>query len=171
MKTKSKVLVAIVMALLVAVPLISNALTVEASDEESVETSDLPQGERLIQLMYRLSLQRRGVVIRWFLSEAEAITIDGEVIAHFRNIMVISSGGERLNVVLPRAWNIDSEVINVTQMFDEYLKPGDMITIKALKAEKTNKHDITFMVILAYEIANGDQQFYAVLPFNIDTGD
>jgi len=170
MKTKSKLLIATVIALLVAVPLISNTLTVKANDEESIETSDLPIRERLINLIMN-SLSQYRATIRWFLSEAEAVTIDGEVVAHFRNIMVVSSGGKRLNIVLPRAWNIDSKVINVTQMFDEYLKPGDMITIKALKTEKTNKHDVTFTAILAYEIVKGEQRFYAVVPFNIDTGE
>ncbi len=172
MKTQSKALLGMILALAIVLPLVGSALSVEADSSELDGESDPTLRGGALQLLTNSGpLARRGAIVRRFLSEAEAITIEGEVIAHFRRILIVDSAGKRLNIVSPRAWNVNNEVINVSQMFEDYIIVGDMVSIRALQSEVTNKNEVTFRAILAYEISNGEHTFYAVLPFNIDIED
>jgi len=172
MKTDSKALVGMILALAIVLPLMGSALSVEADSSELDEQLNPTLRGRALQLMTNQGpLARRGAIVRRFLSEAEAVTVEGEVIAHFRRMLIVDSAGKRLDIVLPRAWNVNNEVINVSQMFEDYISAGDMVSIGALQSEVTNKQGVTFRAILAYEISNGEHTFYAVLPFNIEAED
>jgi len=172
MKTHSKALVGMIVAIAIVLPLMSSALSVEAeSSKPDEESNSTPRGWALQLMTNQGPLRLGGAILRRFLSGAEAVTIEGEVIAYFRHILIVDSGGKRLNVVLPRVWNVNNEVINVSQIFEDYINAGDTVSMEALQSTVTNKNGVTFTAILAYEITSGEHTFYAVLPFNIDAED
>jgi len=172
MKTRTKILTGVIVALLVALPLISNAIA-EGEYREENNTPDASLEDRLRQfIMSRLSQQKRNPNLVWFFKGAEAVVVEGEVTAHHDNILVLTTDEEeRLSIVLPRVWNIDSDIVRLQQTYEEeLLLIGDEITVKALKRAVTNDNGVTVTMIFGYEIndpSNGNH-LYAVLPVNIE---
>ena len=171
MQAKIKILLGVMVTLVVALPLISNAFAVEMYSEN-------PDGEHNLSLREKIRLRlwlqhRRREVIKQFLKEAESLTIEGVVATHYGRILMVDAEGERLNILIPELWSVDSEVINITEMFDGgYVNLGDSVTIDALQRSFTNEKGVSITVIVAYEIEidNGGSgnHLYAVLPFNIE---
>lgn len=172
MRTKSKILVGVMVALLVALPLMSTSAMAEDTNSEVSGAYDNELKKIIKSLMRRLSQQREQRNAVWFFKGAEPVTIEAVVKAYHRNILIVTTSEGRLNVVLPRVWNNDSDVIRLHQIFDEgYISIGDEITMNALKRTATNKNNVTVTVVFSYEIideSNGNH-LYAVLPFNINT--
>ena len=172
MKTKTKVLIGVVVALVVALPLISSAIAEQDYGEEN-NTPDVAFEDRLRQfIMSRLSQQKRNPNLVWFFKGAETVVVEGGVTAYHNNILIVTEGeGERLNIVLPGVWNIDSDIVRLQQIYEEELVSiGDEITVKALKRTVTNENGVTVNMIFGYEIndlSNGNH-LYTVLPVNIE---
>jgi len=116
-------------------------------------------------------VRARTLWFRSFLRGASAVELDGSVVTHYKNILVISTSDGELNIILPPVWRDGSEVIRLKTLFDNYLAPNEEITIKALQRTYTNDEGVSFTVIIAYEITSeaGGYTVHAVLPFNIDT--
>jgi hypothetical protein len=172
MKTKTKILTGVVVALVVALPLISSTIAEQDNGEENA-APDSSLEDRLRQfIMSRLSQQRRNPNLVWFFKGAEAVDVEGEVAAHHNNILVLTADEEeRLYIVLPRVWNINSDIVRLQQIYEQDLfSIGDEITVKALKRTVTNENGVTVTMIFGYEIndlSNGNH-LYAVLPVNIE---
>jgi len=178
METKSKFLIGAVLVLLVALPLMSTVLVASpynnVSCDESNSTSsqnEKPRAECLERLI-KGEYWKYGDLAKEFLKKAKNVTIEGTVITHFRNILVVQSGDHRLNILLPPIWSVNAEdkVANLTEVFSTYIKAGHMIEIKALERDFTNSNDVTISIIVAYEIHDltSDNHLYAILPFNIN---
>jgi len=171
MKTQSKILFAAALALVIALPLMSVAMTY--SYEGETDDSGSPHRERARQLLMQRVGQHWGPWFSsWFFKEAEIVTVEGTVTAHARHVLVLTTDeDERLNIVLPGSWNVDSEVFGLPQIFEEgYISIGDEVSIKALQRTVTNENEVTITAFLGYEIVdetNGNH-LYAVLPFNIE---
>ncbi len=165
MEKKSKILIGLVAVLLVVLPLASSVMAANASNQEPDESISL-DCERIRVEVQNLQRQRR---IIWFFRDAEKDTITGTVTARDRNILiVIDSNGDRFNIVLPRQWNIGSEVVTLNQVLDEaYVSIGETVTFDVLKRTVTNENDVTVTIIFCYEITTNDYNLYAVLPVNI----
>ncbi len=167
METKTKVLIGVILVFVVAVPLLVDVATADANGQGG----DLTLRERIARLLMRLKAQQQQrEVARQFLREAESATVQGTVVAHAGRIMIVDSDGTRLNILLPGTWNINSEVVNLTVVFENYVHSGDAITAKVLQRTVTNENNVTFTAIVAYEItdATSGNHLYAVLPFNIE---
>jgi len=123
MKAKSKFLISMMIVLVIALPLMNVALAVEAGDGGSNEESSPLWRKRLTRLMRSLQIkQRKAADVRQFFRGAEAVTVEGTVVTAFRNILIIDLNGERLNIRLPQFWSVNTEVINVSQMFEGTLQ-------------------------------------------------
>jgi len=168
MKTKSKVLIGTVIALLVVLPLMSTAWAIP------VYTGGIKNASAAPAAAQEEELQRS--VAAWFFKEAEVVTIDGTVVTHLRNILVVKPEGKRLNILLPPQWSVNTEdkVLNISAIFKEnYIKAGDTVTITALERTVKNEKGVSVSFILAYEIVDEttNNHLYAILPFNIATED
>ena len=164
METRSKLFLAAILALLVAVPIVSVAFAPPMYAGTSENT--ILKEKTMKQL-----LEQRRQAAKVFFKGAEAATIQGTVITHFRNMLVVTnSSGARLNVLLPQVWSANSEdkVFNVTILFTDYVKAGNTVTIEALERSVNNGKGVTITSILAYEITVGTNHLYAVTPFNIN---
>jgi hypothetical protein len=172
MKTKTKILTGVVVALVVALPLISSTIAEQDNGEENT-APDASFEDRLRQfIVSRLSQQKRNPNLVWFFKGAEAVVVEGVVTAHHNNILVLTADEEkRVNIVLPRVWNSNSDIVRLQQIYEEEIVSiGDEITVKALKRRVTNENGVTVTMIFGYEIndlANGND-LYAVLPVNIE---
>jgi len=168
METKSKVLIGTVIALLVVLPLMSKAWAIPAYNGGIKNASVAPASSN------KEELQRSAAA--WFFKDAEVVTIDGTVVTHLRNILVVDSDGKRLNILLPPQWSVNSEdkVLNISAIFKEnYIKAGDTVTITALERTVKNEKGVSISFIVAYEIVDEttNNHLYAILPFNIATED
>jgi len=168
METKSKVLIGTVLALLVVLPLISTAWAIPAYNSRIKNSSMAPAAVQKEEL-------RKGAAA-WFFKDAEVVTIDGTVVTHARNILIVDSEGKRLNILLPPLWSVNTEdrVLNLSAIFKEnYVKAGDTVTITALERAVKNEKGVSVSFIVAYEILDEttDNHLYAILPFNIATED
>jgi len=167
MKTSSKVLIGLMVALVLVLPLVSSTLAADTSGGKPNQS----WRDRLLQLIAWLRSQQGNLATaRWFFSGAEYVTIEGSVTAHSRSILIVTSGEKRVNVVLSPMWNVNSKVINISAIFEEgYIGIGDSITIKALQRSVKNEKEVTVTIIMAYENidnTNGNH-LYAVSLFNI----
>ena len=163
MKKESKMLIGVMAVFFVAVSVIGSGLAVNAYGQESDESNNVPRE--------RTNLVTRNQRIIWFFKGAVKDTITGTIVAQDRNILIVEDGeGDRFNIVLPRRWNIDSQVISLIQMFDEYVSIDDTVTLTVLTRTATNENDVTVTIIFGYEIENiiNGNSLYAVLPINID---
>lgn len=172
MRTKTKILTGVVVALVVALPLISSAIAEQDYGEEN-NAPNAAFEDRLRQFVVsRLSQQKRNPNLVWFFKGAEVVVVEGGVTAYHNNILVLTADEEeRLNIVLPGVWNIDSDIVRLQQIYEEELVSiGDEITVKALKRTVTNENGVTVTVIFGYEIndLSNSNHLYAVLPVNIE---
>jgi len=165
METKSKIFLSVILALLVAIPLLSAALA-------TATYAGTPKNASLKEKIAKELLEyQRGQAAKALFKGAEAVTIQGTVITHFRNILVVTnSSGARLNILLPQVWSVNSEdeAFNVTTLFTDYVKAGNTVTIKVLERSVNNGKGVTITTILAYEITVGTNHLYAITPFNIN---
>jgi hypothetical protein len=170
METKYKALIGVIVVVVVA-SMVGSVLTTEAYSAQSSGQGNLTPRERLAQALALLQqkAQERNAIVKWFLNGAEAVTVQGTVVADYNNILIVGTGTGRLNVLLPPVWNINSQVANLTTVYANYVSTGDTVTIKALQRAVTNEKNVTVTVIVAYEITDttSGNHLYAVLPFNI----
>ena len=166
MKKESKILIGVLAALLVVIPLMSLVMAVDVNGQEPDESDNLLRARIRLE---EYNLQRQRCVI-WFFKDAEKDTITGTITAHDRSILIVTdAAGNRFNIILPRRWNIGSDVVSLDQLFDEgYISIGETVTLDALKRTDTNENGVTVTTIFCYEITTNSHNLYAVLPVNID---
>ena len=165
METKLKVLAA--SAILVMVLLSSlSVLPLVAGATGNVEER---QNRRLVVHIVRHRTHPRAQIARQFFRGASAVTIKGSVAAYHRNILVLDSDGENINVILLPMWRYGADVVNVSDLLKEYLQVGDSVVVKALQRTVTNSNGVSIVTVIAYEIENSSEGYtlYAVTPFNI----
>ncbi|OYT44322.1 hypothetical protein B6U84_04285 [Candidatus Bathyarchaeota archaeon ex4484_40] len=136
METKLKVLA--VSAILVMVLLSSlSVLPLVAGATSNVEER---QNRRLVVHIVRHRPHPRAQIARQFFRGASAVTIEGSVAAYHRNILVLDSNGENINVILLPIWRYGADV-----------------------------NGVSIVTVVAYEIENisGGYTLYAVTPFNV----
>ncbi|RLI37243.1 hypothetical protein DRO55_01775 [Candidatus Bathyarchaeota archaeon] len=172
MKTSSKILIMLGVILIVTLPLLtSGAMIVNAMNGDSAAEGYMHKGFSRRRPLIVCRVRARTLWFRSFLKGASSVELDGSVVTHYKNILVISTSDGELNIILPPVWRDGSEVIRLETMFDNYLTPNEEVTIKALQRTYTNDEGVSFTVIIAYEITSeaGGYTVHAVLPFNIDT--
>lgn len=164
MKTSLKILGISALALALVLPMLGSLV---AADNPSPTNQYEDRNRYVIQVREHPKL----LVLKHLLAHSTAVTINGTIVTHARNILIVDSSGTTLGVILPPAWNVDSEVMGVWKLFNQsYVANGDGVTIKALKDAYTNDQGVTISIIFGYEIVdntNGNH-LYAVLPFNIE---
>ena len=175
LKTKTKVLIGVISALLLILPLMSSVMADDTYEDAYEDESNIPNGslqERIRQFITRpTSQQRRQLRTVWFFKDAEYATVEGTLTAYHKNILVVTTEDGRLNIVLPGVWNVDSEVVQLNELFEEgYVSIGDQVTIDALSRTVTNENGVTVTMIFGNEIDDetSGNHLYAVLPVNIE---
>jgi len=156
MRTESKMLMGALAVLLITMPLIVGVMATE--DQSN------PYGNKILQWI-ALRLQQMRMWIAWFFKGAENTVITGTVTARSNNILIVTdSSGNRFNIVLPGRWNIDQQIVPLSDI-DQYLS-GE-VSVKTLSRTATNEKGVTVTMLIAYEITANGKTLYAVLPYNI----
>ncbi len=167
MNTKTKALIGVMIALMIAIPIVSYTMASSSSNFLNNTTTDNNSATTQEIQQLRIMIQGRNGGIRFFRG-AEKVTIEGTVDAYYKQTLMVQSGEEKLNILLPVTWSVGSEVYNVTRLFEQgILTSGQSISIQALQRTATNENGVTIKVILAYEIVAGENTIHAILPFNI----
>jgi hypothetical protein len=146
--------------LLVATPLIASVMATE--DVPNSTDTQLRHWfvVRLQQIKSRLNSFGR------FFRGSEKTVITGTVTARSENIIIVTEvDGDRYNIVLPRRWNIDQQIVELEDI-DPYL--SDEVTVKTLSRRVTNENEVTVTMLIAYEIITDGSTLFAVLPYNIN---
>jgi len=106
----------------------------------------------------------------WFLHNSYPVEIEGTAVGLWKGMLVVNTTEGHVRVHLPKMWTIGEEFVKRGELFDEYLSVGEEITVKALRANVTDKEGFSIYVLLGYEIIDEcGVGAYAVLPFNVET--
>ena len=167
-RVKSKgrfILVAVaITAILVSLALYQPVLAFNSNTED-------PQHKRRLHATWMqdgFRLHRRPMLKARLLRHCEPATVEGNIVAYERRILVLDTGGEQVRVVVPYLWVVDGETMNMTEIFDlGILSPGDSVTVKSLRWNIENE-DLTIYTLFGYEIEHGEEVLYALLPVNIE---
>ena len=163
----SAILTIVVLSALSTIPFISGA----TSEAAIMRNCGEHQSRRSVVVhVHRHGINPKVRVSRWFFREASGVTVEGSVAAYFRNMLILNLDGESINIVLPPVWRVNSEVMNVSTLFEEgYIEVGDEVLVKAVQRKATNENGLSIVILLAYEIeSQNGYTLYAVLPFNIE---
>lgn len=161
MKITSKTLLIAFVIAAIAAPLLLYQ-PVLANDADEIEVDDVP----VVKPGCRPGWRKKGRLV-WFLKNAEETEVTGEVVALERDILVLDVEGESaVNILVAPKWTDMEDVLESEELFG--ILDGKTITMKALKAGYTNPNKVTVSVIFGYEIVDGEEDYYAVLPFNIE---
>jgi len=107
----------------------------------------------------------RWKVLRYIIKNGEPFSLTGDAVSLSRHILVLDIG-EIENVNLPGKWVVNGIVVNLPELYDEYLS-GNTITVDTLKLELVQETK-TVTVYFGYKITIGDVVAESVLPFNIN---
>jgi len=106
----------------------------------------------------------RWKVLRYIIKNGEPVSLTGDAVALSRHIMVLDIG-ELENVNLPGRWVVDGVVMNLPELYEEYIS-GNTVTVDTLKLELVQEAK-TVTAYFGYKITIDDVVAEAVLPFNI----
>lgn len=106
----------------------------------------------------------------WLLHNSNPVEIEGTAVGLWKGMLVVNTNEGHMRVHLPKIWTIGEEFVNRGELFEEYLSVGEEITVKALRANVTDKEGFSIYVLLGYEIIDEyGVGACAVLPFNVET--
>lgn len=159
METKTKVITALIVIMVAAGGFL--VLPTVLADEPPAPLGDGGEGSSIFR--------RRVMIWRWIINNGEPETLNGEALAVKRFILVLKINDEPVNVVIPRFWTVNGEILNTTELLDnDPFGMGDNMTIETLMVEWV-KDTHTVKSYFAYSIQVGDVKASALLPFNIET--
>ena len=166
MKTKTKTLMLIVasaIACLVVVAPFAQASSIRLGD-------DLTEIEIEETSYNRWWIRPKARFAAWFLNNAEAVQVEGTVVAVSDNKLILNNAEDQIRVHLPAEWTVNNEVLTREELFTSgYMSAGEIITIQALQAQATNKQGVTIYITAAYELTNqGGQTAIANIIINIE---
>jgi len=170
MKTVSKVLAVSAILVIVFLSSLSVLPLITGATEGTTQGEEHPNRRVVVVHVHRHRVNPRAQAARRFFRGAVMVTIEGSVAAHYKNILVLDSEGENINIVLLPIWRVGSDVVNVSTLFEEgYLQVEDSVVVKALQRTVTNRNGTSIVTLVAYEIENISEGYtlYAVTPFNI----
>jgi hypothetical protein len=115
--------------------------------------------------------QQSGVGLRVFanfLNHANQTEVTGKVVSEFQGMLILSTDQGQVRVLLPKTWSYKNQLLNRTELIDNFAATGETITVKVLKGEWV-KNNFSLNIMIGYEAINAaDAHAYAVLPFNIE---
>jgi len=162
MEKNTKLIAGLMIAILAASAL-AIAPTVFAEDIDPKSPVDAQQfgGWRQVR-------RARHPLLRYILKNGEYAQLTGTVVVQKGPILVLATGEDTVNVILPPLWLVGGEVLNRTDLFDgDPLGIGSAITIETLKANYTKEtYEIT--AYFTYGISGDGVEAKALLPFNIE---
>jgi hypothetical protein len=159
---KNTKLIASLMIAILAASALAIAPTVFAEDDNP-ESTGL---QRFNGWKHRRRI--RHPLLRYILKNGEYAQLSGTVVVHKGPILVLATGEDTVNVILPPLWLVEGEVLNRTDLFDgDPLGIGSAITIETLKANYT-KESYEITAYFAYGISGDSVEAKALLPFNIE---
>lgn len=106
----------------------------------------------------------------WFLNHSEPVEIEGTVVTHKENMLIVATGTEQTRIHLPEEWTVDGEILTQEELYtSSYLTEGETITVKALGANLIDKPILRIYLLVGYEIIDdAGVHAYANLPINIE---
>jgi hypothetical protein len=91
----------------------------------------------------------------WFLRHAESTEIDGAVMALAEKKLILDTVEEQIRVNLPAEWTVNNEVLTREELFaGGYLSEGEIVTIKALRADLVDEEGLRIYLLVGYELVN-----------------
>ena len=162
MEKNTKLIAGLMIAILAASAL-AIAPTVFAED---VDPESPVNAQRFGRWIHRRKV--RHPLLRYILKNGEYAQLSGTVVVQKGPILVLATGEDTVNVILPPLWLVGGEVLNRTDLFDgDPLGIGSAITIETLKANYT-KESYEITAYFAYGISGDSVEAKALLPFNIE---
>jgi len=106
----------------------------------------------------------------WFLNHSEPVEVEGTVVTHKEDMLILATGTEQTRVYLPEEWTVDGEIVTREELYSSgYLTEGETVTVKALGADLIDKPILRIYLLVGYEIIdNAGVHAYANLPVNIE---
>ena len=106
----------------------------------------------------------------WFMNNSEPVEIEGTVVTHQEGMLILATGAEQTRLFLPEEWTVDTEIQSREQLYTSgYLTEGEVITVKALRADIIDKPILKINLIVGYEIIDDEGvHAYSNLPVNIE---
>lgn len=102
------------------------------------------------------------------LKNGEYAQLTGTIVIQKGPILVLATGEETVNVIVPPVWVAEGKILNRTQMFDgSPFGVGSTISMDTLKAKYT-KDSFEIIAHFAYGISGDGVEVFALLPFNIE---
>jgi len=107
----------------------------------------------------------------WFLNKSEPVEVDGTVVTHKENMLILGTDADQTRVHLPEEWIVDGEILTREELYSSgYLAEGETITVKALGADLIDRAILRIYLLVGYEIIDdAGVHAYANLPVNIET--
>ena len=164
MNSKTKMLtimLASIAACMVIVFPLTHAVTSSAKLGEEVALTELDDSSpEALQL---------GIAL-WFLNHSEPVEVEGTVVTHKEDMLILATGTEQTRVYLPEEWTVDGEIVTREELYSSgYLTEGETVTVKALGADLIDKPILRIYLLVGYEIIdNAGVHAYANLPVNIE---
>jgi hypothetical protein len=161
-KTKMlTIMLASIAACMVIVFPLTHAVTSSAKLGEEVALTELDDSSpEALQL---------GIAL-WFLNHSEPVEVEGTVVTHKEDMLILATGTEQTRVYLPEEWTVDGEIVTREELYSSgYLTEGETVTVKALGADLIDKPILRIYLLVGYEIIdNAGVHAYANLPVNIE---
>jgi hypothetical protein len=155
------IMLASIAACMVIVFPLTHAVTSSAKLGEEVALTELDDSSpEALQL---------GIAL-WFLNHSEPVEVEGTVVTHKEDMLILATGTEQTRVYLPEEWTVDGEIVTREELYSSgYLTEGETVTVKALGADLIDKPILRIYLLVGYEIIdNAGVHAYANLPVNIE---
>lgn len=162
MNKSSKILISIMVALIIALPLMGyvGAEGIGEEDDENDGQLVLRLRKLFAALKIRQEKQKRSI---WFFKEAEKGNLEGTIVGKAGNIVILDNG-DKVNVVMHNRWYVGQDtIVSLAELFETYISIGDTVDMDVLNRKVVNDNGVSVTCYFCYEI-NG---YYGVMPGNI----
>lgn len=113
----------------------------------------------------------RGLkLIWWVLNNSGTVEIEGEAMTYHEDMLIVNTGEGHVRIALPEDWAVGTSVVTREMLFGcGYLRQGENVTVKALRANVIDKEGLSIYFAIGYEIVDdADVHAYAAMPLNIE---
>ena len=110
-------------------------------------------------------------LIWWLLNNSEPEDVEGAAVTFHKDMLVVNSDRGQKRIALPEEWIVGSDLVTREMLFGSgYLRIGENVTVRALRAEIIEKEGLCIYVLIGYEIVDdAGVHAYAAIPLNIET--
>jgi hypothetical protein len=154
MKTKTKALIFVVASVIACLVIV--APFAQASQSDSISLGDdFTEMEIEESTSSRWWIRPKARFAAWFLNNADAVQVQGAVVAVSDNKLILNTATDQIRIHLPAEWTVNNEALTREELLTSgHMSAGESITIQTLQAQATNKQGVTIYITAAYELTN-----------------